>query len=189
MFPRPSAPLPALAWSAGFTAIELLVALAIAAILAAIAVPSFGGVMERYRVRRASEDMTTAIYLARTEALRRGGNVTLQKASRPDCAASSPSDWRCGWLVFADADNDGVLGPDEQAIQVWTAPERVDVRLRTTRPSPRLQVNRWGRFGNNLGFSVTLRPRGNDETFAATVLCMSAAGRLERFPRSDRCPD
>jgi type IV fimbrial biogenesis protein FimT len=64
-----------------------MVVITIVAILASIAGPSFGGIIERYRVRRASEDLTASLYLARSEALRRGGNITLRKLSSPECPA------------------------------------------------------------------------------------------------------
>jgi len=76
-----------LASSWGFTTVELMVVITIVAILASIAGPSFGGIIERYRFRRASEDLTASLYLARSEALRRGGNITLRKLSSPECPA------------------------------------------------------------------------------------------------------
>lgn len=174
---------------AGFTAIELLMALAVAAILAAIAMPSFGGVIERYKLRRTSDEMTSAIYLARAEALKRGGNITLRKASSPGCAGKEVADWSCGWRVLADVDIDGAVGPGEQTIQFWPAPDRVEVTMRAAQAQSQFKLNRWGRFGNTQGFSVTLRSAGSKGKSAAVVLCMSAGGRLQTFQQAERCPD
>ena len=61
----------------GFTAIELMVTIGIAAILAALAAPSFTGLMERWRVRQAAEGLQSTLYYARSEAIKRGGNVVM----------------------------------------------------------------------------------------------------------------
>jgi type IV fimbrial biogenesis protein FimT len=178
-----------LARSTGFSTIELVLALALAAILAAIAMPSFGSVIERYRLRRAGEAMTATIYLARAEALRRGGQVTLRKALPPGCTVREVADWSCGWQLLAAVADDGTRRAGEEILQAWPAPENVKVMFRTAQATSQIALNRWGRFGNNLGFSVTLSPAGNDDKAAAMVLCMSAGGRLQAIQQADKCPD
>ena len=164
-------------------------ALAIAAILAAIAMPSFGSVIERYRLRRAGEDMTATIYLARAQALRRGGHVTLRKASPPGCIAREVADWSCGWQVVADIGDIAGREPGEEILQVWPASENVKVMFRPSQPASQVQLNRWGRFGNSLGFSVALSTAGRNDKAASMVLCISAGGRLQTIMQADKCPD
>ncbi|MDM0072861.1 GspH/FimT family protein [Variovorax sp. J2P1-59] len=172
------------ALSSGFSAVELLVEIAIAALLMALAMPSFGTLVSRYRLRHAADDLSAAIYLARAEALRRGGNVTLRGATAPGC--SDADDWSCGWLVFEDADNDGVLAPDEKRIQVWPAPRGILVTPNFPRASTYLNMNRWGRFQNLSAFSFTFKSAVDRDDAAARVLCMSAGGRI-RTGEGDKC--
>ena len=73
----------------GFTAIELMVVIAIVAILATLAAPSFNPLIERWRVRSASEDLTSTLYFARSEAIKRGGGVTID----------ATGGWNLGWKV------------------------------------------------------------------------------------------
>ena len=63
----------------GFTAIELLVTVAVVTILAALAAPSFKPLIDRWRVRDALESMQSTLYLARSEAIKRGGRIAIQK--------------------------------------------------------------------------------------------------------------
>lgn len=61
----------------GFTLLELAIALAITAILAAMAVPSFGSLVARQRLHAAAEHLRADIALARQEAGRRAQPVHL----------------------------------------------------------------------------------------------------------------
>lgn len=170
---------------AGFTLVELLVVLAIVAILAGLAMPGFGRTLERYRLRSAEEDLRSAIHVARSEALRRGGRVTLRRASASGCAPRNDQDWSCGWMVFADGHDDG--DPGEALIQAWPPLRGVEVTVSVPSPSTYLNLNRWGRFHNLGAFRFTLRPPGSTDRTAARVLCMSSAGRLQTLQGTEKC--
>jgi type IV fimbrial biogenesis protein FimT len=161
--------------TSGFTLIELLMVIAIAAILVALAAPSFASMIERYRVRRAAEDLRATLFYARSEAIRRGGGVILERpASTPDCAVTGSMDWNCGWILYADVNGNGRLDPDE-LIQRSAKPTQV--RITSSRESP-FTYNRWGEYGlGAFGFALTplVRPAG---PVNAIALCMSAGGRL-----------
>jgi prepilin-type N-terminal cleavage/methylation domain-containing protein len=65
----------------GFTLIELLTVVAITAILSAMAAPAFKGLLAGQRVRATSTDLYAALVLARSEAIKRDTQVTLQPAA------------------------------------------------------------------------------------------------------------
>lgn len=101
----------------GFSLIELLVALAIIAIVVGFAVPSFLGLMASTRVSRTVNAFVADTRYARGEAMRRGKTVTICRSADP--AANPPKcssgdgvaigGWREGWVVFTDEDGDGTF--------------------------------------------------------------------------------
>ncbi len=84
----------------GFTLIELVVTIAVAAILATLAAPSFREFITTQRIRNASFDLTTALTLARSEAITRNANVSLLRTA---------GTWDGGWTVSAGAGTAALL--------------------------------------------------------------------------------
>lgn len=171
----------------GFTTIEAVIVVALAAVLAAAALPNLRGMLERQRLRQAAADMQTAIHLARQEALRRGGQVVLRKAAPGHCATGPAEDWSCGWLLFADDNGNGRPDPDEELIRIWPPVAKgLRVTMRSPPPLTHLRVNRWGRLGSLGIFSVLLQ---QSETAGSQLiaLCVAAGGRLQTRHGSDKC--
>ena len=67
--------------NSGFTLIELLVSLAVVALILSVGVPSYQGIVARSAITSTGNDLLSAVSLARSEALRRDGAVTLQAAA------------------------------------------------------------------------------------------------------------
>ena len=65
----------------GFTLIELMIVLIIAGIAMSAAIPSFQGMIVRNRITSQTNEFLLTLNLARSEALRVGGIVTIQAAS------------------------------------------------------------------------------------------------------------
>jgi type IV fimbrial biogenesis protein FimT len=83
----------------GFTLIEMMIVLVIAAILLAVGVPSFRSLIQNQRITTTTNEFFAAVNLTRSEALQRGVQVRLVPAD------ADSSDWTQGWIVFVD-DND-----------------------------------------------------------------------------------
>jgi len=92
-----------------FTLVELVVAISIAAVMLAFAVPPLLATLKNSAATALGNDLVSSLNLARTEAVKRGANVTLCTASDKTLSAcGSGQTWTFGWLVFVDANGDGV---------------------------------------------------------------------------------
>lgn len=170
----------------GFTLIEVMVVVSILAILIALAAPSFTPMIERWRVRQSVEQLQSTLYYARSEAIKRGGQVTIQKLpnNTNGCTtASNVQDWDCGWFICEDTDDNGVCAATEPILQRYDTP--ANIQISRTSGGASIQLNRWGLVsGPFLGFSlVPLNKSTTDQ--AARGLCMSSGGRIRIIPPED----
>jgi type IV fimbrial biogenesis protein FimT len=98
--------------SPGFTLPELMVALVIAALLLAIATPSFSEFRLNARMTSAANDLLAAVQQARTEAAKRQQPVSLcalqnPAGAEPVCSGAALDTLAAqGWLVFVDPNRD-----------------------------------------------------------------------------------
>ncbi len=172
----------------GFTAIEMMVVMTLLAILATLALPGFRDIQERYRLRRAVEELTATIYFARTEAIKRGGRVVLRKTNPTPAGcttAGTNQAWSCGWMVFIDANDNGVFNSGETVLQTSPIPTGIDVNETAQRAS--LRVDRWGNFGGAGAVGFALRSQTSPLLSYATALCLSAGGRLRIIKEAAAC--
>ena len=84
----------------GFTLIELLVLVAVVAILASIAVPNFSATIKSDRAISQINTLLTGMALARSEAVKSGGNVIIcTTGGGTSCAPAATTSWSNGILV------------------------------------------------------------------------------------------
>ena len=96
----------------GFTLVELMVTLMVASILLMVGVPSFIESIRRNRTVSQANELVTALNLARSEAVKRGMQVTVLRTG---------AEWEDGWEVFVDEDGDGVVDAGDAVLQEYTA--------------------------------------------------------------------
>ena len=170
----------------GFTLMEVMVVVAIMGILAALAAPSFTPLIERWRVRQATEQLHSSLYYARSEAIKRGGGVVMRKLPNGTngCTdASTTTRWSCGWFICEDTDGNGECGPSEPVLQRVDAPPRMTIVRTST--GENISFNRWGLIGGSyIGFNVIPLDKTLSDPNARGV-CMSSGGRVRTVPQED----
>jgi type IV fimbrial biogenesis protein FimT len=184
MHPRGIPPTQARRHVAGFTAIELMVVVSIVAILAALAGPSFTPLIENWRVRESAEQLQSTLHYARSEAIKRGGRVVIQKIpnNTNGCTtASSTRAWDCGWIVCHDTNDNGTCNAAEPVLQRIESSAKVHVNR--TGGGASIQLNRWGLVdGTWLGFNLIPLDKTVSHV-AARGVCMSSGGRVRIIPQ------
>jgi prepilin-type N-terminal cleavage/methylation domain-containing protein len=98
----------------GFTLIELMIAVAILAVLIRVAAPSMRDMVVNSRLQGVSSDLVADLSLARGTAAAKGQRVTIcQSTNGTTCTGGST--WQEGWIVFVDADSNGTYNGPESA--------------------------------------------------------------------------
>lgn len=115
----------------GFTLIEVLVVMAISAILLAVGVPMFTGAIASMRASDSANSLVASLELARTEAIRRGTTVSLCRVTNADPTACDSAaaggfaagDLTAGWMVYADLNGSavGAFDAGDERIQIQPA--------------------------------------------------------------------
>lgn len=85
--------------AAGFTLIELMVTVAIGAVLMMVAAPSFIGFQRNSEMTSLTNALLAAANTARAEAMKTGMNAFV-------VPSGNGSDWSAGWVVFVDKNRD-----------------------------------------------------------------------------------
>lgn len=103
----------------GFTLIELMVTLAILAILLGVAVPAFHEVTLNSKLRSHSNSLVASALLARSEAIKR--NSIVRMCVSTDGVACATGGWEQGWVVYHDVNNNNTLDAGEAVLRYENA--------------------------------------------------------------------
>lgn len=136
----------------GFTLTELMVTLAVLAILVTIAVPSFSGMVATQAMRNASFDLTSAMSLARAEAVKQNTTVTV----------STASSWATGWTL--------AVGTPATVIRTFGPYSGV-----TIAPSNGNTLS-FGNDGRPTGGSVTFQVTSTSSSQSVSPSCVQVGG-------------
>jgi type IV fimbrial biogenesis protein FimT len=103
--------------AAGFTLFELVVTMGIAAVLAAIAIPSFQYVTNSNRIAAEGNALLGDLQFARAEAIKEGQTVTACVSNPLGTACAGGTAWQSGWIVFSDLGNNQTLGGNDVVLR------------------------------------------------------------------------
>ncbi|MBC3874611.1 GspH/FimT family pseudopilin [Undibacterium flavidum] len=175
--------------SAGATLLEALIALAIISILIKLAVASYSRLFSQTQIIVAASELHAALLFARSEALKRGGNViicrsTSANAPYPVCNADhsdsdSNSGWGDGWIIFHDSNGDGRLSDSEDIIRVQGRLflSNRDGSIIPTPNRKQIKFNSFGQvYGVYMQFAI-VQSHQEREANLERYICIASGGR------------
>jgi type IV fimbrial biogenesis protein FimT len=155
----------------GFTLVEMMVVIALMTMMLAIALPSFTGLIEKYRVQGMASALMASVSQARTEAARRGTTVTIRQ--RAECTGT---DWSCGW--------DTVVGSGNASETLKR--QDPDTRVVITKSAVGgISFDAMGHSAVFAGFGF--QPAGSDSATNAVAVCVALGGRMRLVKGSKKC--
>ena len=155
----------------GITLVELVTTIAIVGILCGLAAPSFAHFMHDAGRTTAVNGFIHSLYLARSEAIKRGLIVSICKSTDGETCNHRAANWDDGWIVFVNMDRDDLPQRDSgepilSVNQGWEAGSITSNRLAYSfRPQVQAVVN---------GTLVFCDPRGAAH---ARAIIISHTGR------------
>jgi type IV fimbrial biogenesis protein FimT len=169
----------------GITLIELMVTLAIAALLMSLAAPSFKRLLQSNNMSSGVNTFMGDVRYARSEAVRLGGRIVMCRSDDPEAAApvcaaagATSTGWASGWIIFQDKNGDDVWDAGDRTLRVQAPLTSIDSILeRTATAATKLKFTATGRLYETSLASEMKFGGANFESSLQRVVCVSAGGR------------
>jgi type IV fimbrial biogenesis protein FimT len=158
---------------------ELMLVLAIVALLATLAAPSYQRFLLQRGVQAAVDALVGDLRYARSEALMRSARVSVC-SSRDGASCLATPDWAAGWIVYTDADGDGVVDTGERVLRVQSASSYLaSLSTSAVRAAVIYEATGWARAA---GRTFTFTPRSSVAGAGVRIVCVSNQGRAGARP-------
>lgn len=170
--------------SRGFTLIELITTVAVAAVCLAVLVPAWSGMVERSHITTVTNQLLTQLRYARNEAVTRNRAVSLCPSDDASSCSGDFRGWHKGYIVFEDTDGNRRRSPGETLLRVQ-GPQSIGLRLHTSAGRPAVRFRGDGSaWSTNTTFRICL---GKDAgRYRTVVLYGTGRARVDRRAPGNR---
>lgn len=182
----------------GFTFVELMVAVSIAAILVVLAAPNLRDLMVKNQFSSIGNEFNGSIMRARNEAVSRNTCVTMCISADtdqdiPSCSTTS-NNWQVGWIVFLNPTcTPTPAGPDKKVpadLILARKPASADYLLQSQKNEKTITFNSQGRPGSMLIQQFNLAYHSGSDPLTVKFgsnICVDASGRTRSIVTSENC--
>jgi len=150
----------------GFTLVEMLMTVAVAAILLVIGIPSFRYVTNSNRIAAEINGLLGDMQFARSEAVKEGIQVTVCVSSNSTaCDGLNVNTWQNGWIVFSDVNANAAVDAGAVILRVQKPFSSTDTFVATNTVGA-VTFNREG-YGNGIanGTLIALHDSTNNSSW------------------------
>jgi type IV fimbrial biogenesis protein FimT len=164
--------------SRGFTLVELMVVVAIIAILTTIAAPSFKAMLQSSSMTSAVNSFLADMRYARSESIRRGGGVVMCPSTNSESSSASCSGstaWQEGWIVFHNLNNGSTRTLNEPLLRIQGPIKTVNTIEAAS--ATIFKFTATGRLSLSTTGKLTFGSTPDYETAAQRVVCVGMGGR------------
>lgn len=130
---------------AGFTIIEMIITVALLAVMVAVGVPGFGSLFQNNKLTEASNRFLSSITFARSEAINRNDSVTMCLLNDDGDNCDSDGRWEDGWMIWVDTNSSNTFNVGEEIAVEAPLPDNYTLRA----------------DNNNFTNSITFSPAGD----------------------------
>jgi type IV fimbrial biogenesis protein FimT len=156
---------------------------AVASVLAVAGMPSLGRLLTRQAVLSEVDDFQGAVQRMRSEAIRRGLQVTLcardpAAGERSLSCRPSGQDWSAGWVLFVDRGKRGSIDADDEVLQVHQPSRRAGSVQATLRYLSFQPIGISSSAASHFLFVPAGGAPGDERSEGSRMVCVNKPGRV-----------
>ena len=171
----------------GLTLVELMMVLAMMAVVTSLAAPSFRSLWVKRSVLLAAEALLSDFRYARSEALKRVRPVLVCQSSDGTSCTRDGAAWAQGWIVFVDSngnaqvDGDNAEGPAEDLLRVQSTLPTLASIVSNVSTGHSIIYQAAG-SAKSAAQTIIFTPAGTELPDSIRALCISLQGRARVGP-------
>lgn len=166
----------------GFSVIELLVVITIVSVLAVSSLPTMLELIKDHKTAELLDEFVSALQLTQSEAVTRGIPVTISPVNKQG------NQWKVGWSVFVDLNNNAKIDQGETLIQVYnmSSPELM-LTSKDSTFSSNLTFQASGAVKSEMSGSFRICPANHDISKSRSII-VQASGNIIAKVGTLSCP-
>lgn len=169
--------------------VELMVVIAIVAVMTTLAAPSFKNLIQSNNMSGAVNTFLADMRYARSESIRRGGGVVMCRSSNPEdssatCGSGSTVGWESGWIIFHNLNNNNQRNSGEPLLRVQGPITAVNT-IAESGAATIFKFTATGRLNLSSSTSIQFGSNPPFATDAQRIVCVNIGGRARIALDSD----